>query len=194
MIAVKNERCNGLQQGDIISDVDYIESLNVENGKIKISKITFPLVIVLTQECDLTWDYESRINSSGNQDKYLFSAIVAPLYNYEQFIEGEHLSELNQKMAKISRKPTKTDNKNLRQNETPRYHYIEFPDEVPIVNSIIDFKHYFTVNIGVLQEYKKSNYICTVGDLFRERISQRFANYLSRIGLPDMVSEENTEK
>lgn len=93
-------------------------------------------------------------------------------------------------MQTISAKLTKTDNKNLRNNENPRYHFLEFDDNIPIVNSVIDFKHYFTVNNTKLQEHKDKHYICTVSELFRERISQRFANYLSRIGLPDMLKSE----
>ncbi len=172
-------------QGDILSDVEYIESVSVNDGILEVKKIVFPLVLVLTQDCDLTWDYENRINETpSNQDKFLFSAIVVPLYNYEHFIFGKHLSDLHQTMVQISSNPNKTDNKNLKQNETPRYHYLEFPEKIPIVASVIDFKHYFTVNIVNLTEHKKEHYVCTLGKLFRERVSQRFSNYLSRIGLP----------
>ena len=175
-----------IQQGDILKDVEFIESVTITNGDISISKIIFPLVIVLTQDCDLTWDYDSRQkdNQKCNQDKFLFSVLVAPLYNYEHFIMGDHLSELGQKMALISRNKNKTDNKNLRNNENPRYHYLEFDESVQIVNSVIDFKHYFSVNVEYLRKHKEDNYICTVSPLFRERISQRFSNFLSRIGLP----------
>lgn len=191
MIKTIEEQLERLQQGDILSDVEYIEYVDENNGEITVSKIIFPLVMVLTQDCDLTWDYASRTSDKQtNQDKYLFSVIVVPLYNYEHFIQGEHLSELRQKMQTVSSKPSKTDNKNLRNNETPRYHYLEFDDSVPIVNSVIDFKHYFTVSIDRLRTHKKDHYICTVSELFRERISQRFANYLSRIGLPDMVATD----
>lgn len=190
MIQTNDEKAERIKQGDILTDVEYIEYADVIDGVIKISKIRFPLVIVLTQDCDLTWDFDSRKRITGTQDKYLFSAIVAPLYNYEHFILGDHLSELGQKMQTISAKLTKTDNKNLRNNENPRYHFLEFDDNIPIVNSVIDFKHYFTVNITKLQEHKDKHYICTVSELFRERISQRFANYLSRIGLPDMLKPE----
>ena len=190
MIQTNDEKAERIKQGDILTDVEYIEYADVIDGVIKISKIRFPLVIVLTQDCDLTWDFDSRKRITGTQDKYLFSAIFAPLYNYEHFILGDHLSELGQKMQTISAKLTKTDNKNLRNNENPRYHFLEFDDNIPIVNSVIDFKHYFTVNITKLQEHKDKHYICTVSELFRERISQRFANYLSRIGLPDMLKSE----
>lgn len=146
MIQAKFESLERIQQGDILSNVEHIEAVTEHDGIIKISKIVFPLVMVLTQDCDLTWDYDSRNTDSSNQDKYLFSAIVVPLYNYEHFVDGQHLSDLQQQMSKISRKLTKTDNKNLRKNEAPRYHYLEFEPNVPIVNSVIDFKHYFTVN------------------------------------------------
>lgn len=185
MTGTDNTKEKRIKQGDILSNVEFIESVSEKEGVITISKIVFPLVIVLTQDCDLTWDHETRNDETKNQDKYLFSAIVAPLYNYEHFIQGEHLSELNQIMAKINSNPSKTENKNLKNNETPRYHYLAFDDSVPIVNSVIDFKHYFTVNIVSLEKHKEKNFVCCVKELFRERISQRFTNYLSRIGLPE---------
>lgn len=190
MIQTNDDKVERVKQGDIISDVEYIEYVDIVDGVIKMSKIRFPLIMVLTQDCDLTWDFDSRSKTTETQDKYLFSAIVAPLYNYEHFIAGNHLSELGQKMQIISAKLTKTDNKNLRNNENPRYHFLEFDESISIVNSVIDFKHYFTVNVPRLQQHKANHYICTVSELFRERISQRFANYLSRIGLPDMIKTE----
>ena len=189
VIKTNDKPINRLQQGDILSDVTYIEYVEEENGEITVSEIVFPLVMVLTQDCDLTWDYDSRNKEvHNNHDKYLFSVIVVPVYNYEHFIKGEHLSDLGQKMHQISSNVTKTDNKNLKNNENPRYHYLEFDNDVPIVNSVIDFKHYFTVNVEKLRIHKEGHFICSVSELFRERISQRFANYLSRIGLPDFNS------
>jgi hypothetical protein len=51
-------------------------------------------------------------------------------------------------------------------------------------DALIDFKHYFSVNLRVLEMFRKTNYICTISPLFREKVSQRFVSYLSRIGLP----------
>ena len=72
-------------------------------------------------------------------------------------------------------------------NEIPRYHYIEFPTNVDIVNSFIDFKHYFTVNVEYIKQIKSAHYVCTISPVFRENICQRFSNYLSRIGLPEVA-------
>jgi len=187
MIKVLRNPIERLCQGDIISNVELIEYAEIDSeGIVNISKIVFPFVIVLTQDCDLEQDYNNRINEErSNEDKHILSVIVAPLYNVEHIYNGEHLSELNLKMQIINRKPTKTENKFLRQNKNPRYHYLEFEVNIPIVNSVIDFKHYFTVNSEGLKNLKKTNFICKVEELYREQISLRFSNYLSRIGLPE---------
>ena len=78
----------------------------------------------------------------------------------------------------------KTPGTNLKQNETPRYHYLTFPDNMQIVPSVIDFKHYFSVNITYLKRVKTEQFVCKIAELYREDISQRFASFLSRVGLP----------
>ena len=192
MIKVTQEKNNRVCQGDILANVEYIEKVKEKDGILTVTKIVFPLVVVLSQECDLTWDFENRNNQGkGNQDKYLLSIIVAPLYNYEQFINGTHLSELEQQMATISSNKKKTDNKMLRDNKNPRYHFLEFDKNIRVVDSVVDFKHYFTVNTTTLQEMKKDNFVCSISELYRESLSQRFANYLSRIGLPEATTPES---
>ena len=154
------------------------------HDSVEVSKILFPYIIVLTQNCDLEQDYKFRWsrNKTETQDKWLISVIVAPLYNVEHVYEGVHLSELDMKMQLINKR--KSPGKNLRKNEVPRFHYIKFPDDIKIVPSVIDFKHYFSSNVNYLKEKKKTNFICQVSELYRESISHRFASYLSRIGLP----------
>jgi hypothetical protein len=78
----------------------------------------------------------------------------------------------------------KTPGEFLKENERCRYHYLDFPEDIPIVPSIIDFKHYFSVNVEQMTLNRKEHFVCRVSDLYREDISLRFANFLSRIGLP----------
>ena len=186
MIKVAEKASIRISQGDIYENIEYIEYAIESDGIVEISKINFPLVIVLTQDCDLAQDYLFRFPTSGKstQDKYLLSVLVAPLYNVEHFYRGEHLSDIELKMAEYERRSKKTANKNLKNNEVPRYHYIEFPDNLSIVPSVIDFKQYFSIGVNYLMEVKDTHFICRVSELYREDISQRFANFLSRIGLP----------
>lgn len=184
MLKVKKQKHARVAQGDVIRDVEHIEYVSIRGGAVEISKIVFPLVVVLTQDCDLAQDYRlrwSRENTS-NQDKLLLSVLVAPLYNIDQIYTGEHLQDLGLKMATINK--NRSPGQCLKNNETPRYHYLEFPNDIPIVSSVADFKHYFSINVQYLKKHKKNSFVCQLSELYREDISQRFSSFLSRIGLP----------
>jgi hypothetical protein len=170
--------------GDILRDVECIEYVVEKNGQIEVSKIVFPLVAVLTQDCDLAQDYTFRWSKKkkSSQDKYLLSVLVAPLYNVEHVYSGEQLSNLGMKMVEISR--TKSPGTFLRNNEIPRYHYLEFGSKIPAVPSVVDFKHYFSVNVVYLKKHKRCHYVCRLSSLYREDVGQRFASFLARIALP----------
>lgn len=171
-------------QGDLFRDIEYIEYAEERSGSVEISKIVYPLVLVLTQDCDLEQDHTFRTDGTkSNQDKYLLSVLVAPLYNAEHVYLGEHLSELGLKMAAMKKKGTEVGY--LQNNQRPRYHYLEFPAGLPIADSVIDFKHYFSVSVRLLEACRSTQYVCSIDPLYRENVAQRFASFLARIGLPD---------
>lgn len=182
MIEVKKQLGDRISQGDIYRDVEYIESIEEKEGIIKISKIVFPYAIVLTQDCDLAQDFTFRSDDSKSEDKLILSVLIAPLYNEEHVYTGEHLTEIYRNMEPINKK--KTPGNMIRQNNDPRYHHLKFSGDVDIVPSIIDFKHYFSLNVQYLTNIRETNFVCKVKELYREDISQRFASFLSRIGLP----------
>ena len=184
MVRVSRENTPRICQGDILRDVEFLYSMNVSEGIIEVRKILFPAVIVLTQDCDLKQDHKFRTETQPTRDKWLISVLLAPMYNADHFFEGNHLSGIDINSQPFSR--SKTPCQTIMKNQNPRYHYLEFSD-VPLVPSVIDFKHYFSAPVSYLQDRKKVQFICTVGELFREDISQRFAAFLSRIGLPDLL-------
>jgi hypothetical protein len=181
-VKVDTRRRTRISQGDVFRDVECIEYVSEKQGVIQVSKIVFPLVMVLTQDCDLEQDSENR--GKPTQNTKLLSVLVAPLYNAEHVFLGSHLSDLGLNMEPITK--SKTPGKTLVQNERPRYHFIDFPSHVPLVTSIADFKHYFSVHVSYLETIRKTNFVCRLSDLFREDVSQRFAAYLARIGLPSV--------
>lgn len=148
MTRIKTGKQARICQGDIFKETEFIEYAIERKGIVEISRIIFPQVVVLTQDCDLNQDYVVRWakDRPATQDKKIFSVIVAPLYNFNHFYEGEHLSDLGMTMARQKDQGT-TGSRYLKQNQIPRYHYLEFPDNIPIVPSVVDFKHYFTVNV-----------------------------------------------
>lgn len=192
MVAVIEKNDAQLRQGDIISDVQYLENVDMHGDEVTLNRIVFPLVIVLTQDCDLNSDYRAHTKENSNEDKYLLSVLVAPLYNYGQVIEGSHLADIQWKMTPIpvNSKHGTTAAENLKKNLTQRYHYIAFPPPMQIVPQVIDFKHYFSVNTQKLQCHKEKSFVCSIAPIYRESLSQRFSYFLSRIGIPDNESSE----
>ena len=186
-IEVDSVNVERVSQGDLIKDVEFIEYAIEKNGNIEVSKINFPLIIVLTQDCDLNQDHIFRKSNPPKltQDKQLMSVLVAPIYNVEHFYDGTHLSEIGLNMEPFEKRPKKIKNKLFIDNEIPRYHHLRFPDDVSLVESVIDFKHYFSVNVLYIEKLKKTNFVGKVSALYREDISHRFSAFLSRIGLPD---------
>ena len=199
MSSIKNEIINEvneeydecLHQGDFIRNVDYLEKFLEVDGQIEVSIINFPLVIVLTQECDATQDYfnRKRVLSKTEEEEvynnqYLLSIIVAPVYNLEDIKSGNHLEHLELKNRTLS----KDDIKRIQSNRESRYHYMKIEVlEGRYIEYVVDFKNYFTVNVETMIKHKnnKDNFQFTLKDLYKDYLSQRFANYLSRIGLPE---------
>jgi ABC-type cobalamin/Fe3+-siderophores transport system ATPase subunit len=65
-----------------------------------------------------------------------------------------------------------------------RYHYLPQTLDLEMQDLVIDFKCYISMPIQELINQHNDNYFCTLNELFRERLSQRFASYFTRIGLP----------
>ncbi len=181
----RRDKNNRINQGDIFKNITHIENWEESGNELKISRVHYPYIVILSQDCDL--EVDALVRSKTIDDKALVSVLAAPLYNFDRLLSGDHLQYLGIKAREIPReskkgKPT-TEYKNLIDNEIPRYHVIEFP-EAQLAKSVVDFKHYFSISIEYLQKVKDENFEYPLDFLYRENLSQRFANYLSRIGLP----------
>src|SRR5665648_21353 len=177
-------------QGDIFRDFEYLEytptSKKTGTGIMK----TFPYLLVLSQDCDLESDCRSHTNSKDTQDKFLFSILVCPGYLSEELREGTHLEEYKLKMQRIN-----TDRwNNIKNNQNPRYHFLEGEKTFQIPDLVLDFKHYYAISRDVLYKNFRDYYLGSINELFREALSQRFAYYLSRIGLKIINKDERYNK
>lgn len=180
-----------ISQCDILKDIEFIEKVSIEEGFIEIVKTVFPFVIVLTQDCDLqqnsTFNAEVKTDKGlvphSSQNNKLLSILVAPLYNEDLFFQGKHLEEVGFVVDQI--KKSKSEGDRIIKNQNPRFHYLKLPVDTIVPNSIIDFKHYFSISIEKGNEEFINYKVTRISELYREQISQRFSNYLSRIGLPN---------
>ncbi|GJQ59739.1 MAG: hypothetical protein D8M57_13005 [Candidatus Scalindua sp. AMX11] len=168
-----------VSQGDIFQDIEILENIDVEKSIIRVQKILFPFVVCLNQECDLEKDYKNNESMLCNNN--LLHIAIAPAFIFDQYLTGTHWGSIFSCNKPQKRKDTII--RNIMDNEIPRYHYLKF-SELDMPELIIDFKHFFTVNRNKLYNQLDSR-LCSLDDLFKEKINQRFSNYVSRIGLPE---------
>ena len=168
-----------IAQGDIFEDIEVIESIEVIKSIVKVKKIEFPFVVCLNQECDLEKDFKNKGQTLCNNN--LLHIGIAPAFIYEQFLNGSHWGEIFDSSS--SQKDGDTIIKKIKDNEIPRYHYLKFSD-ANMPELVIDFKHFFTINRDFLYS-QLGKRMCSMDDLFKEKINQRFSYYISRIGLPE---------
>lgn len=78
----------------------------------------------------------------------------------------------------------------VKTNQNPRYHLLKGVTELQMQEVVIDFKQYYTIPRDILYEKIVKNYLLSLNELFREELSHRFANYLSRVGVPIIAKEK----
>lgn len=172
-----------ISQCDIFQDITVVENVRIEGAEVELKTITFPYVICLNQDSDLNNDNRDKVlNPDGNKNCRLLHLIVAPLFVFDSFIEGTHWGDLFDPTPAINIK--RTEGKKIMNNEDPRYHFLHFDKESNLPEMVIDFKHFFTISTEQLYN-SLDHRVCSVDELYREKICQRFAFFQSRIGLPD---------
>ncbi|HBH71489.1 MAG: hypothetical protein UU88_C0001G0094 [Parcubacteria group bacterium GW2011_GWC1_42_11] len=193
-----------ISQGDIFRDLSFSYKIPSDDGDLLI-QFPFPYAVVLTQACDLSQHYNQlkknlQLDAIGtdealskkSDDKILDTILVCPAYPHEKFLEGQHIEE--RKMNDFDGKKGQASAlKHLILNERyHRYHYLSaFGDDASRIfpEMIIDFKRFHTIPLEALVMNYHKSYLGSLRELYRERLSQRFSNYLSRIGLPDDQKE-----
>jgi len=181
-------------QGDILEKVIYSYPI-FQADQVTVAKITLPYAVVLTQDCDLESDFNCRLGSSKknpSNDKFLQSILVCPAYLAEQFRCGTHLEPIGLKMNTWTSEQWKS----IKQNQNQRFHFLGADLALKMQDLVIDFKNYYTITRDEIYKDYSELYLVSLDILFREALSQRFAYFLSRIGLPTLKepnhADENT--
>lgn len=172
---------NRICQGDIFHDLEIVENVEETPAGARVHYLKFPLLICLNQDCDLSSDDLDKQSGNSNKNCRLLHLIVAPVFLFDSFKTGEHWGGIFDVGDPFN--PKRTTGKKLMENNDPRYHFLHFPEEEGYPDLVIDFKHFFTISTQYIYEHKDKR-LCSLCELYREKVSQRFANYLSRIGLP----------
>lgn len=185
----KDER---LWQGEVLEDVpqtkvapDFLSATSPEiaqsgtNPSIQIEFEEHPLVIVLSQDCDLEQDYKKR-----NAQKFLLhNVLLADVFQAKILQEKLHAEEGT----------GSNEWRKIKENHTPRF---QFLNSVPsdqdasgegLPALAIDFRRYFTIRTDELYERLKlllTSTRCRLQTPYAEHLVHRFHSYHSRVPLP----------
>lgn len=162
---------NDLQQGDFIPDCPILipPSEIKEDAELSIT-VTLIDSVILSQSCDL---------ANGKIDIVL----VCPFYSLRTFLDSFPVEQVrgNGKKKKID---------DLRKGYLPGYHLLD--KDVNIISlsdyQVVDFKNVYGIHFMALQGVvgKLDNRIRLLPP-YREHLSQSFARYFMRVGLPQDI-------
>ena len=186
-----------LRQGEILTGVVEhqvsLETLKAPDKGIRVDKRRHPFAIVLTQDCDLDWDYSARSRIQGedwpdDKEKAKLEArripaiLLCEVYAATEIRDREDINSTIWSQIKI--------------NKNERYQFFQLiPAEADLLGEglpelTIDFKRYFTIPTDELYHYiidgDAQRRTC-LDNPYLEHISHRFASFLSRVALPSSL-------
>ena len=179
-----------IKQGDIFKNIRYVYEFSENKDYVDITEFRFKHIIVLSQACDVNSSSEMILNG-GKYTNFMISVLVAPIYNRDIFKAGDHLKQIKEKVAEINMDKENLFTGDIYKSIKNDFHYrfhllkldrnnkIGLPDDM-----IIDFKHYFTLNINTLLNVRENKRIAKLEQLFCEQVTLKFSNYLSRVAIP----------
>ena len=186
--AFKCQLDDQLCQGDIFQKVRYSYIDSEDDEGVNIVEFEFPMAIIVSQACDVIAMEEVVNNKSGKPAKFMPSILMCPIYDKSASRSGDHIKDaFGQLSLNIIKEPVYFNNDlNIADKD---WHYrfhsltIETGTEKVLENTIIDFKHYFTVPISYLISHKRDR-LLHLDDLFAEQITLKFSTYLARVAIP----------
>lgn len=163
---------NELRQAEILSNVIQPVWNQVTR---ELEVIEHPIAIILTQDCDLLWDYEQRTKGlEGKLDSVLMYTCESA-HEVKATIGGRDIW------------------KRIIQNNNERYHLLEAVPESQDLRAqglgplVIDFKRFFTLTPDDLYSQcnaQTTQRRCRLEMPYREHLQCRAAFYFQRVTLP----------
>ena len=171
------------RQGEIIGDLFELRPKVTEGDTIdvkqatEVERIDHPYAIVVSQDCDLEWDYKAR-QGQASDDKFLTHILFCCLY-FPDEIRGRPGLDSSQLF------------KRARQNQNERYHHF---DQAPTDDTeqvlpefYADFKTTFSLPVGFAYTLLSGGYATRLGFLSSPHLQDfmhKLCNFLGRVAIP----------
>lgn len=163
------ENDNTIQQGDLLKDCPIlIPPEKIEEQKNKEIEVDVQLynVVVMSQSCDLV-------------QKKVEIVSVCPYITWKAYLEQQDAS------MRVKKGPAALYEK-LKQGVLPNHHLLYKDEEIGLKNSlVVDFRYVYGIHFKYLDKYIKNQKTrIRLLPPYREHLSQAFARFFMRVGLP----------
>ena len=153
-----------LLQGDIVNSCPIVNpTIDLEDGTVENinTNVNVYDVVIMSQSCDLV-------------NKKIDLVLVCPIYNLADVEESD--SSLKNKKIK----------EQIRQGNVPGYHLLNKSKDVGLDDYLlVDFRNIYGVPFNFIKELvKKREKRLRLLPPYREHLSQSFARFFMRVGLP----------
>lgn len=180
-----------LRQGEIIANLlelppapSDIKTLQDEKISPEVIRRTHPLSLVITQDCDLDWDYKYRTTpgtikkDEKDENKLLYHIQFCDLFIYDDIRFGRGL---NRPLWE-----------RIQSNQDERYHHFISSQvgelETTLPDLYVDFKRVFSLPADYVYWLISTNFSkreALLPDPYLRDLIQRLFSYLSRVSIPD---------
>ena len=181
-----------LRQGEILTGViqyiPVINQLSKQSQELSFNPIIHPYSIVITQDCDLDWDYRARKSPEDQSTKLLNSVLLCEIATAQEVRGIEDKQVMNRKEWDL-----------VTSHRHERYYFFEkIPSECEgeregLPELTADFKMVFGIDAATLYRQIKTGIVKRRTILispYSEHFSRRYHSFHNRVGLPSRYESE----
>lgn len=183
-----SDKGSSLRQGEIVTGVvqyhPVIDEIQEESQELPFIPIIHPYAIVITQDCDLDWDYKSR-RTNNNPAKLLNSVILCEIGTAESIRGTEGMNRKEWELVVAHRHE--------------RFYFFEkIPPECEMEQEGLpeltaDFKRVFGIDAATLYRQIELGMVkrrAILASPYSEHFSRRYHGFHGRVALPFQYESE----
>ncbi|MDQ2732412.1 MAG: hypothetical protein M3Y56_12200, partial [Armatimonadota bacterium] len=170
--------------GEILSNLTQHLAKVLDNGSAEVSPRKHPYAVVLSQTCDLDWDFKKATTEDAGCPFLDLMGQQLPSILFCELVTASELKSRDLKSDVWKR---------VRQNKDERYQFLEVaPKDADLLRQGLpetgmDFKRYFTIPTGEVYRAVGSGTTqrrSVLSNPYAEHLASRFFYFQSRIALP----------
>jgi hypothetical protein len=180
---------SSLRQGEILTGVlqynPVPDEIKKESQDLSFKPVEHPYAIIITQDCDLDWDYKARKNPNNNPAKLLNSIILCEIGTAETIRGTDGINRKEWELVTAHRHE--------------RFYFFEkIPPEYEVEQEGLpeltaDFKKVFGINAATLYRQIEVGIVkrrTVLASPYLEHFSRRYYSFHGRVALPFQYESE----